>query len=74
MTSQNVLKLPNSAPSYIRVRRYGRQWCVGSRLTRAADQSRPGWVAILSRTAAVEFATWTGLRMQRPVRLPEPRP
>ena len=71
-----VVRLPTAARTYIRVRRYGRQWCI--QLVTPCDGGRPIPTSLgssPSRTAAIEYARFTGLRMQRPVRLPgEPAP
>jgi hypothetical protein len=65
-----VVKLPRSSPTYIRVRRYGRQWCIylvtpcegGTELkTKLGSHPR--------REAAIEYAQFTGKRLHRPVQL-----
>lgn len=66
-----VVRLPSAAPSYIRVRRRTKWWLVelvttyegGSPITTRLARSN-------SRSTAIQYATETGQRMQRPVRLP----
>jgi hypothetical protein len=72
--SASILRLPTAATSYLRVRRYGRLWCI--QLVTPREGGRPIATKLghhPSRTAAIEYAQLTGRRMLRPVRLPGER-
>jgi hypothetical protein len=69
-----ITKLPTAAPSYIQVRRYGRQWCIS--LVTPCEGGKPISTKLGSHpreVGAVDYARHIGARMQRPVRLPGER-
>jgi hypothetical protein len=66
----SITRLPTAATSYIRVRRRGHWWLI--ELVTPIEGSSPitsGLARSNSRATAVQYATETGQRMQRPVRL-----